>query len=223
MSFTPSKIITSSQQGIHSNLEQVVGKHLTHSYRKPITDYNQHAFDKARDYWNKLEQPSVILDSACGTAESTRFLSTQYKDSLVIGLDQSAKRLANSQNESLAENAILLRCDCTDFWRLAQQTKWLFEKHYLLYPNPYPKPPHFQRRWHGHPAFPSLLAISQKIELRTNWRLYAEEFVVALKIAGYQAMFNQYFSDTAITAFERKYQLSEHPLWQVSCQIVAGK
>ena len=219
MSFTPSKIITSPQQGIHANLEQLVSKHLAHAYRKPIADYNQRAFNSARDYWNKLGQPSVILDSACGTAESTRFLSVQYKHSLIIGLDQSAKRLANSENKNLTDNAILLRCDCTDFWRLAQQAKWVFEKHYLLYPNPYPKPPHLQRRWHGHPAFPNLLAISQQVELRTNWRLYAEEFAAALRIAGHAVTLNQHHSNIAITAFERKYQLSGHDLWCLSCHI----
>jgi tRNA G46 methylase TrmB len=207
MSFTPAKTITSSQVDIHNNLSVIVQKHLKSHFLKPIADHTQKAFDKAHDYWLQLGRPKIVMDSACGTAESTRFLSSQYKESLVIGLDQSSKRLMNSNNQSLPENMLLLRCDCTDFWRLAEQADWRCEKHFLLYPNPYPKPQHIQRRWHGHPTFSSLLSISESIELRTNWEIYAREFTEALIFSGRKATLSIYQPEQAITAFERKYQL----------------
>ncbi len=215
MSFTPSKAISSSQAIIHKNLEKVVNKHLATQFCKPVADYSQFAFEQFHSRWLLLGQPKIVLDSACGTAESTRYFSQKYQNHLVIGLDQSAKRLANSRNEDLADNCLLLRCECTDFWRLSEQAELMVDKHYLLYPNPWPKPQHLQRRWHGHPAFPSLLAISSAIELRTNWQTYAEEFNAALDIAGRSSKISTYSDDQTITAFERKYRLSGHQLWQV--------
>lgn len=217
MSFTPAKIIDSPQSGLHERLDDVVSRHLKSEFRKPVADYSQQAFEKAYDQWCSQGRPELVLDSACGTAESSRFLAAKYDNSLVIGLDQSAKRLGNSQNRTLPENCLLLGCECTDFWRLAEKTEWHFQKHYLLYPNPWSKPQHLQRRWHGHLAFLSLLAISPRMELRTNWQIYAEEFHQSLVIAGRESVLSPYATERPMTAFERKYLLSEHPLWQVSC------
>ncbi|MFT5419882.1 MAG: tRNA (guanine-N7-)-methyltransferase [Candidatus Endobugula sp.] len=221
MSFTPAKPITSPQKGINERLETLVIKHLNSQSRKPIADYNQAAFEQSYAYWHAQGKPKLIVDSACGTGESSRHLAAIHPDHLVIGLDQSAKRLQHSSNKQLPTNCLLLRCECTDFWRLAEQAQWQFEYHSLLYPNPYPKPQHLQRRWHGEAAFTSLLAISKKIELRTNWKIYAEEFHQALLIAKANGAhlahidIEQYQAETSITAFERKYIMSGHALWRV--------
>jgi len=175
MSFTPAKFIHSSQVDIHSSLEKTLLKHSSFPFQKPISEHTQQAFNQAYQYWQEGDFKSVFLDSACGTAESTRFLAAQNPYSLVIGLDQSAKRLSHSDNENLPNNCLIFRCDCTDFWRLAEQQQWRFQFHSLYYPNPYPKPDDLKKRWHGHPTFLSLLAISERIELRTNWKIYAEE------------------------------------------------
>ena len=218
MSFTPAKNIESSQAGIHSALEKTLLKHLKTSYQKPIARHNREAFEQAYQYWQQSEFASVFLDSACGTAESTRFLAENNPNTLVIGLDQSAKRLSHNANQSLPANCLILRCDCTDFWRLAERQQWRFDYHSLFYPNPYPKADDLKKRWHGHPAFVDLLAVSKRIELRTNWQIYAMEFQFALQTLGkVEANLEQYQADIAITAFERKYQKSGHQLWQVIC------
>jgi tRNA G46 methylase TrmB len=221
MSFTPATPVTSPQHGIHDNLEKTVLKHLqTHSL-KPIAEHNRLAFERSYTWWQQKGNPKVILDSACGTGESTHCLAHQYPDHVVIGLDQSIKRLQNSRNTQLPSNALLLHCECTDFWRLAEQAQWRFNQHTLLYPNPYPKKQHLQRRWHGEAAFRSLLNISQQIELRTNWKIYADEFHHALLIAQLTgATLNNitveaYQPVTTMTAFEKKYLMSGHALWQV--------
>lgn len=225
MSFTPAKPITSPQQGVHDNLEKVVRKHLATKSQKPIAEHNQTAFDEAYHYWQQRGKPPVLLDSCCGTGESSRYLAATHPNHLVIGLDQSCKRLQNSANTHLPENCLLLQCECSDFWQLAEQKQWCFEKHTIFYPNPYPKTQHLQRRWHGHSALSSLLRISQYIELRTNWKIYAEEFQQTLAIAKSMGFAinnierQQYFTDEPITAFERKYQLSSHQLWQVTASL----
>jgi len=225
MSFTPATPITSSQQGVHHNLAATVVKHLEHESQRPIAPHNQAAFTQAYDTWNRKGRPPVILDSACGTGESSRSLASTYPDHFVIGIDQSEKRLSHSQNQYCPDNCLLLRAECTDFWRLANQAQWRFALHTLFYPNPYPKPRHLQRRWHGEAAFRQLLAISDNIELRTNWAIYAQEFYEALLIANIHlpssnnTRINEYVPTDCITAFERKYQLSGHTLWQVRWQV----
>ena len=219
MTFTPAKIIDSPQAGIHKNLEKTLRKYSASVYKKPIGEHTQRVFEQAYGFWQQSDYQSVFLDSACGTAESTRFLAQQNPNVLVIGLDQSAKRLSHSDNKNLANNCLVLRCDCTDFWRLAEEANWHFAYHSLYYPNPYPKPDDLQKRWHGHPAFASLLAISERFELRTNWRIYAEEFDFALQVLGRADRgVVQYKTEEPITAFERKYLKSGHELWRVHSQ-----
>ncbi len=123
MSFTPAKTIASPQADIHKNLKSIVTKHLNTEFKKPIAAYSQMAFDSFHLRWLELGNPKIILDSACGTGESTRFLADQHPQYLVVGLDQSAKRLLNDDNKKLADNGLLLRCDCTDFWRLAEKAQ----------------------------------------------------------------------------------------------------
>jgi tRNA G46 methylase TrmB len=237
MSFTPAKPITSPQMGIHQNLEKTVIKNFSNVSQKPIAEHNQAAFRQARERWQQLGQPSTILDSACGTGESSHYLANTHPDHLVVGIDQSIKRLENSNNRQLPDNCLLLRAECTDFWRLAEQAQWRFVKHTLFYPNPYPKPKHLQRRWHGDAAWTNLLSISDEIELRTNWKIYADEFhhalcisqklhisenpalIEALNFSLENIQYTQYQPTQTVTAFERKYQLSEHLLWQVTATI----
>jgi len=221
MSFTPAKPITSSQEVVHVNLVKTVRCHMSETCQRPIAAHNQLAFDTAYQWWQSRGAGKVILDSACGAGESTRYLANTYPDHCVIGLDQSQKRLSHNDNKNLPDNCILLRCECMDFWKLADNAQWFFDLHTLYYPNPYPKPKHLQRRWHGEAAFKHLIAISQNIELRSNWKIYVEEFYIALTLAcqSYGTIrFNEYFPEYAITAFERKYLQSQHSLWQVSCQ-----
>lgn len=216
MSFTPAKKITSSQTTIHESLEKALKKYAESPFKKPIAEHTLRAFDAAYGYWQQGSFDAVFLDSACGTAESTRYLAEKNPNTLVIGIDQSAKRLSHSANQHLPVNCLVLRCDCTDFWRLAKLHAWYFQFHSLYYPNPYPKADDLKKRWHGHPAFAALCSTSEQIELRTNWKIYAEEFSVALYfLTGKKPCLNTYYTDQPITAFERKYLKSGHELWQV--------
>jgi len=52
------------------------------------------------------------------------------------------------------------------------------------------------------------------IELRTNWRVYAEEFALALDIAGVANISEAFVPEEPLTPFERKYQASGHELWR---------
>jgi len=165
------------------------------------------------------EQRPLVLDSGCGTGASTRHLAAAFPDALVIGVDKSAARLARTgavQFPFRDGNAVWLRADLATFWRLARNAGWRLLRHYLLYPNPWPKPGHLQRRWHGHPVFSDLLALGGRLELRTNWSVYAAEFAWAATVLTGQALTpGAVPPGEALSPFERKYRASGHALYSV--------
>jgi len=113
-----------------------------------------------------------------------------------------------------------LRATCEDVWRLLVQERLRVDYHYLLYPNPWPKAAHLRRRVHGHPAFPLLLRLGGRLELRSNWQVYVEEFGTAMHIAGQRGRVDTVAEHClAISLFEKKYRDSGHPLWRYTVTI----
>ncbi|MCK5874272.1 MAG: SAM-dependent methyltransferase [Alcanivoracaceae bacterium] len=218
-----SRPVASSQAGIHPSLAQVVHRHLLHRWRQPVAQHNLDAF-RLCDTWRRHQgfARPLMLDSGCGTGRSSRVLAMQHPEALVIGIDQSAVRLQRGLERfgAAPANLYLMRAECADIWRLMLEADWSVVRHFLLYPNPWPKPGHLQRRWHGHPVFPQLLALSDVVELRTNWQVYAEEMGAALSVAGRPAGIERIRPEAALTDFEEKYRDSGHALWRLlSCRV----
>lgn len=212
-----SRPITSSQAGIHDQLVSVVSMHTATVFQKPIASYNQAAFDASAAAWRNIGRPPLILDSGCGVGLSTLHLAREFPDHFVIGVDQSADRLARNTHWGgpSPENAMLVRADLVDYWRLMQAAGMFPARHYLLYPNPWPKIGHLKRRWHGHPVFPAIAALGGIVECRSNWRIYVEEWAAALNhVTGSEAKAEPYSTAVPITPFERKYLASGHTLWR---------
>ncbi|RZG14391.1 SAM-dependent methyltransferase [Pseudoalteromonas sp. CO342X] len=205
-----SRSITTNQQGLHEKLDEIVNKHLTAEFKKPIAAHTQSAFDEVNARVQAFNGP-IILDSCCGVGESTANLAKRHPDALVIGIDKSAHRLDKHDVEYKQTEQgqyILVQADLNDFWRLALEADWQPTHHYLLYPNPWPKAKHIQRRWHGSAVFPFIVKLGGKLELRSNWDIYVKEFARALALSGVDAEVEAYESDEAITPFERKYWAS---------------
>jgi len=158
----------------------------------------------------------LVLDSGCGTGESTRLIARTLPDCLVIGVDKSAARLARTGASSFPHregNVIWLRAELATFWRLARRAGWRLRHHFLLYPNPWPKPGHLRRRWHAHPVFPDVLRLGGQLELRCNWEIYAQEFAAAAnQLLGTCVRPWPLAGSAVTTPFERKYRVSGHPL-----------
>ncbi len=163
---------------------------------------------------------SFILDSGCGTGKSTQRLAQMFPRHLVIGVDRSRSRLAKSgvqSSFSRTGNCILLRAELATFWRLMLKSGLSPERHFLFYPNPWPKPGHLSRRWHGHPVFPQLLTLGGEIEMRCNWDVYATEFAKAAVIAtGADIGVKMIEPDNGISPFEQKYLERGQPLFSVN-------
>lgn len=163
--------------------------------------------------WNP-ESP-LLLDAGCGTGESALRLAQRYPDHFVFGVDQSADRLGRQKTQALPDNLCLVRADLVDFWRLLAEQKVRLSKHFMLYPNPWPKKKHLGRRWHGHPVFPVCLALGGELECRSNWRVYIEEMAWALsRLSGQSVLLEDLLPEQPLTPFEHKYQRSGHGLWR---------
>ena len=238
--------VLSNQEGPFKDLEKLVRKYACTPYLRPIADHTRLAFADAEqfigDFYAKRPAQSaplpVILDSGCGTGESTFHLAHQFPDYPVIGIDKSAVRLekaeqfADNSIRDLPRNAFYVRAELIDFWRLALEKvtagQWTIPYHALYYPNPWPKQSEAGRRFHLHPIFPTLTGLAHTTELRTNWEIYAQEFAQAARIikeipgqAGDDNVVSASISCEAfepeqpITAFERKYKNACQQLWQV--------
>ncbi len=216
-----SRRISSNQRHLHPRLAAQVRKHLQTRSLRPVARHNREAYRQLQAALGRRARP-LVLDSFCGTGQSTVELARRHPHHLVVGIDKSAQRLARHVR-SEPDNYLLLQADCEDIWQLLAQDSLDVERHYLLYPNPWPKAAHLQRRIHGHPGFPLLLRLAQRlaghIELRSNWQLYVEEFGVAMHLAGCPGRVGRIDPAPAITLFERKYQRSGHDLWAFTAQI----
>lgn len=223
-----SKAIITNQTGIHEKLNEVVAKHLSHPFKKPYQQHTQQAFKEMDTLVQAFLQANptgeIILDACCGVGQSSRILALQNPQALVIGVDKSAHRINrkvegfSEENGYNAQNYHLVRADLNDFYRLVKAANWPVSKHYILYPNPWPKSKHLQRRWHGSAVFPQMINIGDTLILRSNWRLYLEEFQQAAKQMALHGELSQVnvAVEQALTPFEAKYQASDQICWQLT-------
>lgn len=216
-----SKSVTSTQTGPHEKLVATVRLHMNSDYKKPYRQHNLDAYKILTQAIAKQKYTGLILDSCCGTGMSTRILANRFPQSLVVGLDQSIKRLEKiTEGMEKPNNCLMLQANCEDLWRLCANAGIRFDAHYILYPNPWPKINHLKRRWHGHSVFPVLKNIAPTTVLRSNWKLYLQEFSFAWEIlTGKKSCVESLNIDYAMTLFEKKYSNSGQNIFElvVSC------
>lgn len=224
----PSREVCSAQKGVHPRLEGLLDRHLAGEWAQPLHPPSVAAFNVLQGMVN-FRRKKIILDSGCGTGESTRLIAQALPDCVVVGVDKSVARLSRTGSDVFPhrrDNAIWLRADLTTFWRLAVQAGWRLHRHYILYPNPWPKPGALQRRWHAHPVFPDMLRLGGRLEMRCNWEPYALEFALAVnRVLGVHVRPGTPADEPVMSPFERKYRNSGHRLYSVvvSCDSSAVK
>jgi tRNA G46 methylase TrmB len=217
--------VNSSQQGVHPRLTAVVDAHLRRLWQAPLHSPSVDAFDALKTQLGG-DTRRLVLDSGCGTGASTRLIARALPDCLVIGIDKSRSRLLRTGSTAFPHregNAVWLRAELSTFWRLAVQAGWRLRRHYLLYPNPWPKPGQLRRRWHAHPVFPDVLSLGGQLEMRCNWGVYALEFAAAVnRVLGADVRPRPPCESNITSPFERKYRAAGHPLYSVSVSCDAG-
>ena len=209
--------IVDAQTETHRDLAGVVQKHFASDWQRPIADHTLAAFEKISPWM--LETGWLIVDSCCGTGESTRQLARSFPDANVLGIDKSRARLAKHESQG-PENYRLIRADVNDFWRLLVRESVPVSRHCLFYPNPYPKASQLRKRWYASPAFPSLVGMGGQLEVRSNWNLYINEFAVALELVGVTSEISE-VSETAeaVSLFEKKYRERGQALYRLTADI----
>jgi tRNA (guanine-N7-)-methyltransferase len=111
---------------------------------------------------------------------------------------------------------VFVRADLVDFWRLLDAAGLRLARHYILYPNPWPKIGHLARRWHAHPVFPFVARLGGVLECRSNWKVYVEEFAYALQlVTGSEVGWECFDTALPLTPFERKYRDSGQTLYRI--------
>ncbi len=217
----PSHLPTSAQSAPHPRLGEVVKRHLTSTWAQGLHAHTQLAFDRLHTLI-ALEPRNIVLDSGCGTGWASQLLAQSYPNHWIIGIDRSESRL--SRAPKMPNNVHLIRAELADFWRLVLKANWTVTDHHVLYPNPYPKAAHLKKRWHGHPVWPDLLSVGQRLIMRTNASVYAQEWAMALALSGQASIDVRELNASEvlaspISAFEKKYAQSAHPLFEVtSCR-----
>jgi len=201
----------SNQAHTHPRLAATVHRHLQAPSRTPVAPHNAVALDLLLKTLTARPRP-LVLDSFCGTGHSTVALAQRHPEHLVVGIDKSGHRLAK-QPDNTPRNALLLQAECEGLWQLLAERRLAAQYHYLLYPNPWPKAKHLQRRVHGSAGLFWLLQLGGRIELRSNWQTYVEEFGVAMHLAACPGRVARVIPAQPLSLFERKYQHSGHPLW----------
>ncbi len=221
--YAQSRPVDSNQPGPHEQLALVVARHARASFLKPVAAHTLAAFKQGHAAWQASAAP-LILDAGCGVGLSSLRLAVRFPRHFVIGVDQSADRLSRELRwpGERPSNCLLLRADLIDFWRLMLAHQMRPERHYLLYPNPWPKKAQLGRRWHGHPVFPTIIALGGWLECRSNWATYVEEFASALsQLSGQSVVAKPLPDDPAgpLTPFEEKYRQSGHAIWHCGLQL----
>jgi len=217
-----SRTISSAQSSNHRLLAQRVARHAGSIFQKPFSDVNRRAFDTSMATWNRAGTPPFILDAGCGIGLSSYCLTLQFPSYFIIGVDQSAHRLARNPDwkHDIPANLLLVRADLIDYWRLLHDARIHLARHYVLYPNPWPKIGHLARRWHAHPVFPTVVALGGQFECRSNWSIYIDECAAALsQLTAMPIAAQPYTTDVPVTPFERKYMLSGHALWRCEADL----
>ena len=219
--FGNSTPVYTNQNGPNKRLYGLIHRHRDSHYLRPVSKHNQAVFQKIEVIRKHLGLP-VMLDSGCGNGESSVRLAHANTRHLVIGIDKSEKRLGRftlSSNLYQHRNLILARANLVDLWRLAADAGWQLDKHFLFYPNPWPKQKHLNRRWYAHPVFPSLIRLMGILEVRTNWSIYIDEFSRALQTYGIRPEIRRRnHLNQAISPFEHKYQSSGHTLYTLTAE-----
>lgn len=223
MSETASREVVGQPSARLEQVERALRRHLAQPWRHAPADHQRAVFARMTEFL-AARPPSapIVLDAGCGTGASTLALCEREPDAWIVGVDKSRDRL--SRAPALPSRALLLRGELLDLWWLAGEAGLRFDRCYLLYPNPWPKPAQLPRRFHAHPVFPRLVAGSEAIELRTNWRVYADEFAHALGLLLGRTIEVEALPEASasLSPFERKYRASGHPLWRVLATIGSG-
>ncbi|OUU75365.1 MAG: hypothetical protein CBC29_03450 [Methylococcaceae bacterium TMED69] len=205
-----SRLVFSNQLRKNPKLLYCLEKNCQNDFVPFINKSTFKIYEQIKDC-NDQEVP-VILDNGCGTGSSSQWLAAQNPNAVVFGIDRSVNFIKINKYE----NIVFAQVEISQLWRLLWEKKVQISKAFLFYPNPWPKSKHLTRRWHAHPAFKYLTDITNSLELRTNWELYALEAQASLEfMTDNRTSLSKFKPNHSISLHEDKYMKSGHDLFKL--------
>ncbi len=206
--------VYSNQYAPHPDLWRSFQRHRQH-YQRPISLRTETHWEACREQILTHPRP-VIIDSGCGKGYASVQLAQRYPDHWILALDQSRHRL-DWLLRAKPSNIIVLPGNCVDYWRLISESELTIARHYLLYPNPWPKKKHLYRRWHAHPIAADLLKLAPHTIVRSNWLLYLKEARLVCSWLGLCSRLRQLpFDRQGLSHFEHKYLQARCRVYELS-------
>jgi len=211
-----SKKVSTNQIGINPKLSAIVLKNQKADFKYPVSPQTRKMCRELKERQAR-HATEILIDSGCGTGESTITIAQNHPNSLVLGIDKSEKRLHKALRKRRPANAHFIRANLVDFWIGLKYADVGVTANFIFYPNPWPKQKDLKNRWHAHPIMAVLAELSGYIELRTNWHIYAKEFWCSLNtFIDSPASLKNILPKEPISAFEKKYLESGHKLFQIT-------
>ena len=127
---------------MNDELINYVRKHLTNTWKKPKPKLNSEPIELLERHL-ALPYRGLVIDSFCGTGESTKILSKEHPEFLVLGIDKSSYGL-NKHKKSASKNYLLINEHCENIWEYLIKRGLKVDFHYIFYPNPWPKSKHLK-------------------------------------------------------------------------------
>ncbi|MDC3067444.1 methyltransferase domain-containing protein [Pseudomonadota bacterium] len=205
-----SRLVFSNQLKKNTKLLYCLEKNCQNDFTPSINKSTFEIYEQIKDC-NDQKVP-IILDNGCGTGSSSLWLAAQNPNAVVFGIDRSVNFIKINKYE----NVVFAQVEISQLWRLLWEKKVQISKAFLFYPNPWPKSKHLTRRWHAHPAFKYLTDITNSLELRTNWELYALEAQASLEfMTDNRTSLSKFKPNHSISLHEDKYMKSGHDLFKL--------
>ncbi len=211
-----SKVVKSLQDGVHENLEKKLKRYNLQNFTRPKRSFSDNNLNQIISW---LGGDSFILDLGCGVGESSYDLSSKNPGVKVLGVDKSISRISR-KNEFKTENpnVLLIQDDMFDLIPLLyKELKNKVLSVFIFYPNPWPKKSQLQRRIHANPIAPFLFELSKSFVLRSNWKIYLDEFSKSYEFfKGTKSQTKKITNlKSFITPFEKKYYLSGQDIFEL--------
>mmetsp|Transcript_1162 Transcript_1162/g.1898 ORF Transcript_1162/g.1898 Transcript_1162/m.1898 type:complete len:421 (-) Transcript_1162:250-1512(-) len=142
----------------------------------------------------------IGIDRSVTRLTKNKYYNKKQQQEEVMMEEQNDNEMNNMNfTQFIPPNILLVRAELASFWQCVYNDNlqpeqppndddhhhhsWpKIKRHYLLYPNPYPKPKRVQSRWYGHPSFPLLMnpiISGECVIVRSNWKGYLEEFALS--------------------------------------------
>ncbi|MBT3984145.1 MAG: SAM-dependent methyltransferase [Bacteriovoracaceae bacterium] len=146
-----------------------------------IRDFDNTLVAPARNEAPNLPEGGIDLEIGCGVGLHPLQYCAKHPERFLIAIERTSERFSKFERRigthNTPENLLAIRDDAISYITHNLPLNSV-NRVFLLYPNPYPKTRHLNKRWHAMPfmrQLKSVLRSGGEIVLATNEKFYADE------------------------------------------------